>query len=152
MRPSKDELFMAIAHFAAERSHCRKAQVGCVLTDWAGESVSLGYNGLAAGGDNDCGVSEGPCDCVHAEANALAKSNRPRGALVAYVTLPPCGACASMLVNAGVRRVVVPRAKVGETRTWEWMEKWQRGHRILLTCGVLYEFLDPYETLTNGAS
>jgi dCMP deaminase len=144
-RPSKDELFMGIAELASRRSHCRKAQVGCVLTDWGGTSLSLGYNGLAAGGPNDCGVDEGPCDCVHAEANALAKANRPPGVLTAYVTYPPCATCAVLLVNANVRRILVGALDHALTP-----KQW-KGRKILLSGGVMYEFADPYKMLTNEA-
>jgi len=105
MRPTKHELFMKIAWAASERSHCRKLHVGCVITDWDGEQMAIGYNGLAKKMGDDCGVSQGKCDCIHAEANAVVKV-RFGGRKIAYCTYAPCRTCAALLVNAGVELVV----------------------------------------------
>jgi deoxycytidylate deaminase len=71
------------------------------------------------------GVDEGPCDCIHAEANAVAKL-RFAGPIVAYCTHAPCPTCAALLVNAGVVEL--------HWRTWS--EKGNRGLALLKRAGV----------------
>lgn len=106
-RPSKDEVFMDMAYLIATRSTCSRRQVGCVLTDWDGEQVAVGYNGGPRGGRNRCArEGAGLCGCIHAEVNACIKANFT-GDRVAYVTISPCELCAVALVNAHVRRCVV---------------------------------------------
>lgn len=106
-RPSKDELFLAIAHLVATRSTCSRMQVGCVITDEAGEKIAVGYNGGPKGGKNECRrQGAGLCGHIHAEVNAALKTTFD-GDKVAYVTISPCEGCAVALVNVGVRRVVV---------------------------------------------
>lgn len=92
---------MDMAHLVAQRSHCRKQAVGCVLTDLEGGRIAIGYNGLVKDTGNDCGVDFGPCGCIHAEANALLKV-RWEGPILGYCTHAPCQTCAAMLVNAGL--------------------------------------------------
>lgn len=141
MRPSKDELFLAYADLAALRSGCSKVGVGCVLTDAAGEHLAIGYNGLWAGGPDECGARRGePCHCVHAEANAVAKAGSLERPLTAYVTLPPCATCAILLVNAGVTRIVRPPTPVA------WTQKMIDGEVILEAAGVA---ADACRMLTN---
>lgn len=104
MRPSKYETMLRIAALMAERSTCERKQVGCVLTDLSMEEIYVGYNGGPKGGINGCRRSTpGNCGCLHAEVNAVAKA--PRGEKLAFLTMSPCEACATLLVNAGVREV-----------------------------------------------
>jgi dCMP deaminase len=106
-RPTHAETFLAIAAIVAHRSHCGKRQVGCVITDDRGQRIAVGYNGLAAGGSNFCGVTDpmSKCDCIHAEANAAVKAQW-HGPKIAYVTAVPCRTCEALLVNAGVVEIV----------------------------------------------
>lgn len=106
-RPTKDVIFLRMAYLVAERSTCMRRQVGCVLTDWDGEQVAVGYNGGPRGGRNKCArEGVGLCGCIHAETNACIKANFS-GDRVAYVTISPCELCAVALVNAHVKRCVV---------------------------------------------
>lgn len=106
-RPSSDEVFLTMAYLVAARSTCKRRQVGCVITDWTGEQVAVGYNGGPRGGRNTCArEGVGLCGCIHAEINACIKANFS-GDRVAYVTISPCELCAVALVNAHVKRCVV---------------------------------------------
>lgn len=94
----------------AEASPCNRAAVGCVLTTLDLQVISYGYNGVAAGLPNTClrhgEEAVGNCGCVHAEQNAVAKAGQPDVPKIAFITMPPCERCASLLVNAGVVLVV----------------------------------------------
>ena len=102
-RPSKHQYLMSIAMLTAERSTCERLKVGAVFADLTLETFVVGYNGGYKGGPNYCrGEAETPggCGCIHAEVNAIAKSNR--GPKVAFITHNPCVVCAALLVNADV--------------------------------------------------
>jgi dCMP deaminase len=106
-RPSKDETFMEIASLVAQRSTCARLQVGCVITDQYKEKISIGWNGGPKGGRNSCArEGEGVCGCIHAEINAVIKSDFS-GPRVAYTTVAPCELCAIALINAHVEELHV---------------------------------------------
>jgi len=113
MRPTFEELFMGFAFDLARRSSCARLQVGCFITNEDHRQVySLGYNGGAAGLENDCeSLAPGACGHLHAECNACINCTAPREApKLVYVTDLPCVQCAKMLVNLGhVKRVVYGR-------------------------------------------
>lgn len=106
-RPSKDEMFMQLAHVVSQRSTCQRAHVGAIITNWDGTSIkSMGYNGNARGLPDACDTTTpGLCGCLHAEENALLKA--PYGPeLTMYTTVSPCLACAKRILNSSVRRIV----------------------------------------------
>lgn len=116
-RPSRDITLMDTARIFAQRSTCSRAQVGAVFSK-AGRILSTGYNGAPAGmahcdhsqdaqsyylGKDGCHIS------VHAEANGIAWAARNGVALESselHTTRVPCRACAQLIINAGVVRVV----------------------------------------------
>lgn len=110
MRISRDQMMMDIARTVARRGTCSRLQVGAVVSR-DGRVLTMGYNGAPAGLEH-CNhmmnETEGCTRAVHAEANAAvwAARNgvRVEGADL-YVTHMPCLACASLIVNAGIRRV-----------------------------------------------
>jgi dCMP deaminase len=115
-RPSWDECFLEVAHVIAKRSTCLRVPsgVGCVLVSAEHTILSAGYAGSMRGAPHctevGCLIVDGGCKrTVHAEQNAIASAAANgvslRGA-TAYVTLSPCRACAMMLHNAGVARIV----------------------------------------------
>lgn len=130
-RPMKDELFLAMAFLVATRSSCVRKNVGCIITDEAGEKIAMGYNGGPKGGRNTCARAEASaCGCIHAEINAVIKATFE--ARVAYVTISPCELCALALVNAGIKRVVVGNVYRDEV-----------GLDLMREVGVEVEIVDP---------
>lgn len=145
-RPTWDATWLAVAQTVAQRSLCVKAQVGAVIVDPTNQYVVTGYNGPPAGyrhGSQPCNVwcrrigSVAPApdysDCVtiHAEANALLKSDftaRRRGTI--YVTSHPCWGCAKLIANSGLSRVVV------ETPDDHGHRNPLASYRFLLECGL----------------
>lgn len=110
MRPTRQQLFMEIAHVVAKRSTCFRLNVGAVVVV-NDRIVSIGYNGAPAGephcAGNDCpGVKPGHCPTIHAEENALKYAPPPTGApRDLYVTHAPCEGCANLCLFYGVRRL-----------------------------------------------
>lgn len=116
-RPSWDEYFIGIATQVALRATCLRKKVGAVLVrDHV--ALSCGYNGSPAGQphclDAGCEMEAGRCvRSVHAEINAVAQAAKNGTSILGatiYTTASPCYACAKVLVNAGVRRVVFGEA------------------------------------------
>lgn len=114
LRPTRDVVLMEIAHVIAKRSTCSRAQVGALICT-AGRILSTGYNGAPAGMAH-CNHRYQPPDdprgcntAVHAEANAVAWAARygvrTEGATL-YSTLAPCLACAQLIINCGIKRVI----------------------------------------------
>jgi dCMP deaminase len=121
-RPGWDEYFMSFARLASSRSSCLRRQVGAVIVRDR-RIISTGYNGAPAGVrhclETGClreklGIPAGErhelCRGLHAEQNAIIQAAlhgvSTQGGTV-YCTHLPCGICAKMLINAGVRDVVV---------------------------------------------
>lgn len=109
VRPSWDSIWMGFAGQLARRSTCRRLSVGCVVVSEDNSIVlGMGYNGGAKGQSNDCLSSEaGNCGHIHAEINALIKTNyRDAAPKKVYTTSEPCYVCAEALVNAGIQEVI----------------------------------------------
>ena len=114
-RITRDQLFMVMAHAAAERGTCNRLRVGAVLA-LESRPISMGYNGAPSEMPHcgsDCNPSN-PCrNTLHAERNALDWALKHLGHFPAgctlYVTDSPCMDCAEYILNAGVSRVVYDR-------------------------------------------
>lgn len=110
-----DEYFMGIALLSAQRSKDNNTQVGACIVNNENKILSLGYNGMPVGCNDDFmpwGRDGKPIDTkymyvCHAEMNAIL--NCPMGALSGakvYVTLFPCNECAKAIIQSGICEVV----------------------------------------------
>jgi len=119
IKPSFDEIFMDLAQNLALRSHCTRAQVGCVLTKDT-RIISIGYNGPPSGTHNcdedfkDEGGcqkdSKGSCSlALHAEQNAILYASKNGASMegsTIYVTLSPCISCARIIYSMKIKKVI----------------------------------------------
>ena len=112
---SWDEYFMGIAMLAAQRSKDPNSQVGACIVDDANKILSIGYNGMPIGCDDDAmpWAREGaPADTkylyvCHAELNAILNSGgRSLDGATVYTTLFPCNECAKAIIQCGIKRIV----------------------------------------------
>lgn len=105
-----EETWMEIARtIAKNRSPDPRLQVcAIVVTDDNASLLALGYNGGVVGGSNEpASLEPGKSEFMHAEANCLIKCPFHHVMKkVMYVTASPCAACARMIVNAGISKVV----------------------------------------------
>ena len=95
---------MKYAEMLAQRSTCKRLQVGTVITTTDFRKVlAIGYNGMASGLSNEClPDGKGGCQDIHSEMNAIANCSSPREiSKVVFVTYNPCVTCAQLLVNMG---------------------------------------------------
>lgn len=112
-----DTLYMSCAIEYSKLSKATRAKVGAVLVTTQGVLVG-GINGLPNVLGNECEeeVWDGDKFCtftkpevIHAELNCVLRAAREGVSVLGstvYCTLSPCVRCASMLVQAGVKRVV----------------------------------------------
>ena len=108
---------MDTAKIFAELSHARRLHVGAIVVK-DDRIISIGYNGMPTGWDNNCeeviqysddttALKTKP-EVLHAETNALAKLARStESGLDAdlFVTHSPCLDCAKLIYQSGIRRV-----------------------------------------------
>lgn len=112
---SWDEYFMGIAMLSAMRSKDASTQVGACIVSPSRRILSLGYNGMPTGCDDDVMPWEREGDPLHtkyfyvchAELNAIlnATVGSLKGATL-YVTLFPCNECAKAIIQSGIAEVV----------------------------------------------
>lgn len=132
-RPSWDEYFMQMAELTAQRSTCMRRHVGAVIVKDR-HIIATGYNG-APRGLKHCdelggclrqklGVPSGQrhelCRALHAEQNAIIQAATLGQSVedgTIYVTHQPCVICAKMIINAGIKRIVVREGYPDELAT-----------------------------------
>ena len=110
-----DEYFMGIAILSAKRSKDPSTQVGACIVDPSNKVVSIGYNGMPRGVDDDKipwghgeGLESKYLYVCHAEFNAILNT-RDGSALQGcriYVTLFPCNECAKAIIQTGIREII----------------------------------------------
>ncbi len=120
-RPDTEEYFLKIASVVAERSTCRRHNIGAVAVKDK-HILTTGYNGAPAG-QKDClelgclrdelsipsGQRQEICRAIHAEQNVIIQAAFHGVSLegsTVYCTHTPCVLCAKMLVNAKIKRFV----------------------------------------------
>jgi dCMP deaminase len=124
MKPKYIKAHMKTAENYASLSTARRLQVGAIVVK-DDRIISIGYNGMPAGWDNNCEekvykldgwlVDDEGCyelktrpEVLHAEANAIAKVARsPESAegSVMFVTHAPCMECAKLIYQSGIKQV-----------------------------------------------
>jgi dCMP deaminase len=136
-----DEYFMGIASLSALRSKDPSTQVGACIVDQAHKVVSIGYNGMPRGVDDEKiswdkgdGLDSKYLYVCHAEFNAILNT-RDGSALngcILYVTLFPCNECAKAIIQVGIKEIVFLDDKYHDH-----LES-QASRRILDMAGVSY--------------
>lgn len=122
-RMSWDEYFMEMAKLASKRSTCLRRQVGAVIVKDK-HVVATGYNGAPKGIPHcaelggcyrtehniPSGERHELCRALHAEQNAIIQAATYAQSIDGssiYITHQPCVICAKMIINAGIRRIIV---------------------------------------------
>ena len=121
-RPSWDEYFISIARLISGRSTCLRRHVGAVVVKDK-RILATGYNGAPQGfkhcADVGCirereevpaGERHELCRGIHAEQNAVVQAAAFGVSIrdsALYCTHFPCVLCTKLLINAGIKRLVV---------------------------------------------
>lgn len=110
-----DEYFMGVAELSAMRSKDPNTQVGACIVSKDNRILSLGYNGMPIGCNDDEMPWEKEGDALetkylfvcHAELNAILNSGGHKlNDTIMYTTLFPCNECAKAIIQAGIKSVV----------------------------------------------
>jgi len=122
------DAYMDVAERFAELSSARRLHVGAIVVK-DDRIISIGYNGMPAGWDNDCeyeveefqteygvgsklvktGELKTKPEVLHAETNAiakLAKSNESGMGATMFITHAPCLDCAKLIYQSGISSVL----------------------------------------------
>jgi dCMP deaminase len=118
MKDKFKSAFMETAQTFAELSHARRLKVGAIVVK-EDRIISIGYNGMPAGWDNNCEEEflheDGSTtlrtkpEVLHAETNAiakLAKSNDSGNGATMFITHSPCIECAKLIYQSGIGHVM----------------------------------------------
>jgi len=121
-RPSWDEYFISIARLVSTRSTCLRRKVGAILVRDK-KILATGYNGAPQNVEHcektgclrdklkvPSGERHELCRGLHGEQNALLQAALHGISVkdsVLYSTTQPCIICAKMLINAGIREIVI---------------------------------------------
>ena len=122
-RPEWDEYFMMMAVLTSTRSTCLRRRVGAVIVKDK-HIIATGYNGAPRGLSHctdtgkcireELNIPSGErhelCRALHAEQNAIIQAatlgQSIEGATI-YITTQPCIICAKMIINSGIKRIVI---------------------------------------------
>jgi len=109
--------YMKTAEIFAECSTAKRAKVGAIIVK-DDRIISIGYNGMPSGWDNNCeneiGIHKGEPvlktkpQVLHAEMNAISKvarSSESSQDAVMFITHAPCHDCAKMIYQSGISNV-----------------------------------------------
>ena len=121
-RPSWDEYFLGIADLVSKRSTCLRRRVGAVLVKDK-RILATGYNGapreIAHCSETGCirerlkipsGERHELCRGLHGEQNAFLQAALHGTSLrdsTLYSTTQPCIICAKMIINAGIKEIII---------------------------------------------
>jgi dCMP deaminase len=134
-RPSWDEYFLEIMDAVGKRATCDRGRSGAVIVKDK-HILATGYVGAPAGVAHcdevghelqtvtgEDGVESKHCiRTAHAEQNAIVHASRVGVSLhggTLYCNMAPCYACAKMIINAGIIRVVAKKDYHGASRAKE---------------------------------
>ena len=121
-RPTWDEYFLSIADLVSKRSTCLRRSVGAVLVKDK-RILATGYNGAPRNikhcDEVGCireklkipsGERHELCRGLHGEQNAFLQAalhgTSLKGASL-YSTTQPCIICAKMIINAGIKEIII---------------------------------------------
>ncbi|MFA6624351.1 MAG: dCMP deaminase family protein [Bacilli bacterium] len=123
---SWDEYFMSIAILSSMRSKDPHTKVGACIVSKEHKVLSLGYNGMPIGIDDNqipwSGHESGNCNLetkypyvCHAELNAILNSNHDLHNSIVYVTLFPCNECTKAIIQSGIKKIIYISDKYHDT-------------------------------------
>ena len=114
MKEKFKPLWMSVASLVSDMSSAKRLQVGAIIVK-NDRIISIGYNGMPSGWDNECeyetedGLRTRP-EVLHAESNAIAKVARStdssEGASL-FCTHTPCIECAKLIYQSGITEVYI---------------------------------------------
>jgi len=138
-----DRRFLDLCILVSSWSKDPSTKVGSCIVDVSRRVISLGYNGFARS------VRDDPARydnrevkyqmVVHAERNALLFARQPLEGCTIYTTpIPPCAACAAMIIQSGITRVVSYRKDVRNPR---WIDSFVLAEEMYREADIEYSLI-----------
>lgn len=128
---------MELAELVASWSKDPSRKIGAVIVRPDRTIASVGYNGFPRGVvDTEARYDDREVKyqlVVHAEANAILSAGESVKGMTLYGTLYPCCECAKLIIQSGIRTVIVPRV-VAEPR---FAESMAHAERMFVESGVV---------------
>jgi len=122
MRPSWDAYFMEVAGVVSTRSNCLRRKVGAIIVKDK-RILATGYNGPPTGMRHcdqvgcvrekmkiPSGERHELCRGLHAEQNAILQGSLYGFSIkdsMLYATHQPCILCSKMIINAGIKGIII---------------------------------------------
>lgn len=143
-----DQYFMGVAMLSAQRSKDNNTQVGACIVNEENKILSMGYNGMPIG----CNDDEMPWEregkpletkylyVCHAELNAILNygAGSLKGARV-YTTLFPCNECTKAIIQSGIKEIIYLSDKYADS------DSTKAAKRMCNLTGVKYRAYEPRE-------
>jgi dCMP deaminase len=155
-RPPKDQYYLNIAKVVSTRSTCLKVMIGAIIVK-EDQIIATGYVGAPRNTKSSLehgfclrqklqiasGTQYELCRSVHAEQNAIINAARAGVSLLGgdmyiygenqerqeILFAFPCFICKKMIINAGMRRVIVSAPETAAPlrifQTADWVREWQ---------------------------
>ena len=129
--------FLELAKFISNWSKDPSTKVGAVIVDKDNRIVSTGYNGFPKN-IRDTKYRYNNRDIkykiiLHAEENAISYAKRDLSNCILYISgLPPCAHCASLIIQSGIKKIIVPKQEIPE----RWIESVELSKQILKEANI----------------
>lgn len=122
-REKWDLRFLGMAQYVAQWSKDPSTKTGAVITSPDNVVLSVGYNGFPKGiADTPTRLNDRETKyaiIVHCERNAVLRARADvRGATLYTWPFGSCTVCASMMITAGINRVVFPACPADKLDRW----------------------------------
>ena len=135
-----DKRMLELCKLVSTWSKDPSTKVGAVITDDRHRVISLGYNGFPMACEDKAEDYENRevklKKILHAERNALLFANRDLfGCTIYTYPFPPCAACASMIIQSGITRIVAPEPTTDQLTRWK--EDFELAFRMYYEAKVL---------------
>lgn len=139
-----DERMLALAEHVATWGKDPSTKTGAVIVRQDRTIVSAGYNGFPRGvvdatirlNDREKKLQM----TVHAEVNAIVTSREPLHGYTLYVhPWPPCGPCAAVVIQSGIKRIVTILPT--EEQLERWGDSMDSAKTMLSESGVNLEYI-----------
>jgi dCMP deaminase len=145
----KYEKLIPTAHSIAQLSKDPSTKVGAIVFDNDSNILSTGFNGFPRGvNDSIERYLDRPTKyqlVCHAEANAVAQAARVGARLLdsnmIVTAMYPCSNCAKLIIQAGIRRVFVPRQTDTEASK-RWSGEIEITQTLFKEAGIIIEEYD----------
>lgn len=136
-----DLRFLSLADFVAQWSKDPSTKIGAVVVRPDKTVASFGFNGFARGVVDSAERLENRALkyplTVHAEANAIAAARQSVAGCTIYIAgLNPCTPCASLIVQAGITRVVASCGHVKNPA--HWAQQFELAAQVFEESGVAF--------------